>query len=156
MGSEQTLVLIDTNIFVIDLRYQRDVNFNLNQAFLDLIAKRVTGFTTVVNLLELCGILSFNLSEKQLLELWFYFYDRYKVTVLPDTRLESNFPTIKIQEIFDLLKKKTSFGDAMTIAIAKKHLSFISTMITWDKGHFEGKFSGTVLTPEEFNRIEQA
>jgi len=40
-------------------------------------------------------------------------------------------------------------------AIAKKHLSFISTMITWGKGHFKGKFSGTVLTPEEFNKIEQ-
>ena len=150
MGSEQTLVLIDTNIFVIDLRYKRDIHFSSNREFLDSIAKMGTGFTTVVNLLELCGILSFNLSEKQLLELWFYFHDRYKVTVLPDTRLESNFPVVEIHRIFDLLKKKMPLGDALMVSIAKKHLSFISTMITWDKDHFEGKFSGNVLTPEEF------
>jgi len=100
--------------------------------------------------LELCGILSFNLNEKQLLELWLYFQDRYKVTVLPDNKFESNFPTIEIKKLFDMLKKRPSFGDAMLIAVARKHLAFISTMITWDKNHFEGKFPGSVLTPDEF------
>jgi len=52
------------------------------------------------------------------------------------------------------MKKKTPLGDALTIAIARKRLSFISTMITWDKGRFKGKFSGAALTPEEFNKIE--
>jgi hypothetical protein len=50
----------------------------------------------------------------------------------------------------------TPLGDALIITIAKKRLSFISTMITWDKGRFKGKFSGAVLTPEEFKRTEQA
>ena len=31
MGSKRELVLIDTNIFVIDLRYKRDTNFHLYQ-----------------------------------------------------------------------------------------------------------------------------
>ena len=56
MGSKQELVLIDTNIFVIDLRYKRDVNFKLNKSFLSFVAQSGSGFTTIVNLLELCGI----------------------------------------------------------------------------------------------------
>ncbi len=150
VGSNQDLVLIDTNIFVIDLRYKRDLYYRHNKAFLACIAQKRTGFTTIVNLLELCGILSFNLNENQLFELWFYFQDRYQVSVFPVHDLETNFPAIGIHEIFDLLKKKTSLGDALVMAVARKHLPFVSTMITWDNEHFEDKFPGDVLTPEEF------
>jgi predicted nucleic acid-binding protein len=150
VDTKQDLVLIDTNVFVIDLRYKRDICFKKNRAFLANIAKKRTGFTTIVNLLELCGILSFNLNEKQLNELWFYFQDRYQVSVLPVPSLETNFPTIGIKELFDLLKTKTSLGDALMASVAKHHLTFISTMVTWDNLHFENIFPGTVLTPEEF------
>jgi hypothetical protein len=75
VGAKQELVLVDTNIFVIDLRYKRDKNFKINRIFLDNIARGKNGFTTIVNLFELCGILSFNLNENQLAELWFYFQD---------------------------------------------------------------------------------
>ena len=69
MGSRPSLVLIDTNVFVIDLRHRGDVNYKTNQRFLEYAAKRQIGFTTIVNLLELCAILSFNLNETQLTEL---------------------------------------------------------------------------------------
>lgn len=150
VGSKQDLVLIDTNIFVIDLRYKRDVHYKKNLAFLSDVAQRKTGFTTIVNLLELCGILSFNLNGRQLTELWFYFQDRYKITVLPSPDLKNNFPDIGLSELFDLLRDRTALGDALMIAVARKHLPFVSKMITWDKEHFDGKFPGTVLTPEEF------
>jgi len=150
VGPKQDLVLVDTNIFVIDLRYKRDTNYEINRAFLDHIAEKRNGFTSIVNLLELCGILSFNLNENQLAELWSYFQDRYAVAVLPAPMLETKFPGIEIKEIFDLLKRRTSLGDALMISVAKKHLPFISAMITWDNMHFKNIFHGTVLTPEEF------
>ena len=150
VGPKQDLILVDTNIFVIDLRYRRDSHYKINRAFLDHIDKKRNGFTTVVNLLELCGILSFNLNEKQLIELWFYFQDRYGVVMLPVPSLETNFPAIEIKEIFDLIKDRTSLGDALMISVAKKHLPFVSTMVSWDNIHFENIFPGTVLTPEAF------
>ena len=150
VGAMQNLVLVDTNIFVIDLRYKRDVYYKTNRAFLDKIADMRTGFTTVINLLELCGILSFNLNEKQLTELWFYFQEKYRATVLPVPNLDTNFPIIGIKEIFNLLQNKTSLGDALMVALAQKHLSFISKMVTWDKDHLENIFPGAVLTPEVF------
>ena len=36
------------------------------------------------------------------------------------------------------------------ISVAEKYLSFVSTMVTWDNEHFEDKFAGKVLTPDEF------
>ena len=152
MGQKQDLVLIDTNIFVIDLRYKRDSNFEINRAFLDLIGEKKNGFTTIVNLLELCGILSFNLNEKQLIELWVYFQDKYGVVVLPAPSFETNFPIIKIKEIFDLISRRTSLGDALMISVAKKHLPFVTTLVTWDDLHFKDIFPGTVLTPEKFSK----
>jgi predicted nucleic acid-binding protein len=152
VGTRQNLVLIDTNIFVIDLRYKRDIYYQNNLTFLAYIAKKRVGFTTIVNLLELCGILSFNLSEKQLTELWFYFQDRYQVTVLPVPNLETHFPKVSIKVIFDLLKKRTSLGDALMMSVAQEHLSFVSTMVTWDNAHFENIFPGSVMTPEGFLR----
>ena len=120
MGAEQELILIDTNIFVIDLRYKRDTNYRVNQAFLSSVAQNGNGFTTIVNLLELCGILSFNLNGDQLFDLWTYFCDRYMVTVLPEPDLQSDFPDIEIRRLFDMLSKKSSFGDALMMAVAEK------------------------------------
>ena len=150
MGSKQELILIDTNVFVIDLRYKRDTNFRLNQSFLSFVAQNGSGFTTIVNLLELCGILSFNLNQDQLLDLWTYFHDRYRITVLPEPDLQSVFPAIEINRLFDILCKKSSFGDALIMAVSKKYLPFVSTMVSWDNEHFKGKFSGKVLTPGEY------
>ena len=150
MDPKQGLMLIDTNVFVIDLRYKRDVLYRDNRRFLDYIGEKRTGFTTIINLLELCGILSFNLNERQLTELWFYFQDNYQVTVLPSPELENDFPNIEMKRVFDLLKNRASLGDALVVVVAQKHLPFISTMVTWDTTHFKRIFPGTVLTPDEF------
>jgi len=150
VGPKQNLVLVDTNIFVIDLRYKRDTNYEINRTFLDHIGENGNGFTTIVNLLELCGILSFNLNEKQLIELWIYFQDRYGVVVLPVPGFETHFPIIEIKEIFDLMKNRTSLGDALMISVAKKHLPFVATMVSWDDLHFKNIFPGVVLNPEKY------
>ena len=150
MGSKETLILIDTNIFVIDLRYKRDVHYNKNRTFLAAIAQSGIGFTTLVNLLEICGILSFNLNQSQLKDLWNYFEERYRISVLPSPDLQSEFPVIEISRLFGTISKKMSFGDALMLGLAEKLLPFVKTMVTWDDDHFKDKFSGNVLTPEEY------
>jgi len=153
VGAKPELILIDTNIFVIDLRYKRDTNYQVNQEFLSTAAQSGNGFTTIVNLLELCGILSFNLNQNQLLDLWTYFQDRYKITVLPEPNIQSAFPGIEISRLFDIMCKKTSLGDALMMAVAEKHLPFVKTIVTWDSEHFKDRYSGKVLTPDEYMTI---
>ena len=150
MGAERSIVLIDTNVFVIDLRYKQDIHYRANRKFLEAIGKADAGFTTIVNLLELCGVLSFNLNDRQLRELWAYFEQKYKVTVLPYTDLEGTLPSLKIRDIFEWIKKKLSFGDSYILAVALKQMPTLSVMITWDKVHFKGKFKGTIYTPTEY------
>lgn len=150
MGAERTLVLIDTNVFVIDLRYKQDTHFRANRKFLDTVGEAGTGFTTIVNLLEICGILSFNLNDRQLRELWVYFEQKYRVTVLPDTGLEGTLPSLRIREVFNWIKKRLSFGDAYILAVALKQMPSLSVMVSWDKEHFKGKFKGSIYTPTEY------
>ena len=105
---------------------------------------------TLLIYLELCGILSFNLNRNQLLDLWTYFCDRYKITVLPEPELQNDFPDIEISRLLYILSKKFSFGDALMMAVAEKYLSFVSTMVTWDNEYFKEKYAGKVLTPGEY------
>jgi predicted nucleic acid-binding protein len=153
VGTKADVVLVDTNVFVIDLRYKRDRHFKKNKSFLHSVAQNGNGFTTIVNLLELCGILSFNLNQNQLHDLWTYFYDRYQITVLPEPELGSIFPGIEIKRLFDIMSKKSAFGDALIVAVAEKYLSFASTLVTWDREHFKHKFNGQVLTPEAYLKV---
>ncbi len=150
VGPRENVILIDTNVFVIDLRYQRDCCFGVNREFIARISTTQKAFTTLVNLLEICGILSFNLNDRQLEELWYYFERRFGVRVLPPPLLDGLLPAAKISAVFDLMKRRASFGDAQMIAVAEQHLSFVSTLISWDKEHLTKLFRGTVMTPEEY------
>ena len=58
------MIFVDSNLFVIDLRYPADVNYGVNRRALDRLARDGSGVTSVVNVLEICGILSFNLSTR--------------------------------------------------------------------------------------------
>lgn len=144
------LTVIDTPIFVIDLRYKRDRNFSANRTFLDEIAKRRAGVTTIFNLLEVCGILSFNLSAKQLTELFHYFPQHYEVDVLPHSTLESPLPAFITDDLFRLISMKTAFGDALILAAVQKHVSGAARFVSWNAEHFQGRLSIPVLTPREY------
>ena len=63
----------------------------------------------------------------------------------------SDIPTVSIAEVFDLIKRKTSFGDALVLSVAKRQRPSLSMMVTWDVDHLKGKFEGDVLSPAEFH-----
>ena len=46
--------------------------------------------------------------------------------------------------------------EALMVSVAKSHLAFISTMVTWDNLHFENIFPGIVLTPWGIFAIKQS
>lgn len=144
------LTVIDTSIFAIDLRYSRDKSFDSNRAFLDRIAEEKSGATTIFNLLELCGILSFNLNKKQLQELFFHFPQHYGVEVLPHASLESLLPAFPTGDLFEIISRKAGFGDALIIAAIEKHIPGALRFVSWNARHFKGSLSIPSLTPREF------
>lgn len=144
------LTVVDTSVFVIDLRYKRDKDFAANRKFLDRIAEERTGVTTIFNLLEVCGILSFNLNEKQVEELFFYFPQHYHVEVLPHASLQSLLPALRTGDLLNIILRKASFGDALIIAAIEKHVAGAVCFVSWNAQHFTGRLSIPALTPREF------
>lgn len=141
--------LIDTNVFVIDLRYRRDRNFAANRRFLDAVEHEGNGFTTTINLLELCGILSFNLNEQQLQTVWDEFPERYGVVVMPGSAVDASLPPFPIVEVLAYLRRRMPLGDALFLLTARRHAAFAKTLVTWDRAHFTERFPGRVATPAD-------
>lgn len=150
MDTKKISLFIDTNIFVIDLRYKDDVNFKVNRSFLDIIAVKGRGVTSIINLLELCGILSFNLNQRQITELFHYFPLRYTLDIIPSNSIDSPLPEIAVKDIVEIIYKKASFGDALIANLVNKHLKENSLFVSWDAMHFKRLLSIKTMTPKKF------
>jgi predicted nucleic acid-binding protein len=145
------MVLLDTNIFVIDRFFARDENYTANQAFLSRSRKMDCGFS-IFSLFELCGIASFNLSPVELRR-WSYDFRRiYGVKVLEPLGL-SNASTAEwfaqfSRGMFSLFERKMSWGDAVLLQTAEDYDTEV--ILTWNKKHFEGRTAIRILTPAEY------
>jgi hypothetical protein len=144
------LTVIDTPVFVIDLRYKRDKNFAANRTFLDQIAAGGRAATTIFNLLEVCGILSFNLRKTQLEELIHYFPQHYGIEVLPHSTFESPLPALKTGDLFEIISMRTGLGDALILGAIEKHIPGAARFVSWNAHHFDGRLSIPAMTPREF------
>lgn len=144
------VVAIDSNVFIIDLRYRNDIHFDINQRFLKSVYSSGAGVTSLINLLEIIGILSFNLNERQLSEFYTYFPRRYNVDVIPSLTQNSHLPELGIRRLLEIMAMKASFGDALVMGSLESYIPHASYFVTWDKEHFEGKIGMKVLTPAEF------
>jgi predicted nucleic acid-binding protein len=153
VDAQSGLIVIDSNIFVIDLRYPRDRHYAANRRFLQKLASTRQGATTIFNVLEVCGILSFNLNAQQLQELFHHFSQKYQVQILPFSVLDRPLPVLTGADLFAYLKQKASFGDALLMATIATHVPDATHFISWDAAHFRGKLSIPVLTPNEFLRL---
>jgi len=130
------MTLIDSDVFLIDKFYIRDTRFGVNREFLDEVLNKKT-CTTIYNLLEICGILSHNLSKKELMQFFEDFQKTYKIKILfPNLDMHGEeFHKKLVQGVFDNISLKMSFGDAL---------------ILWTAKHFAGKSEFECLTPAEY------
>ena len=149
MDKKKVTVFIDTNIFIIDLRYKRDVNFNTNRKFLDFI-REGKGLTSIINLLEICGILSFNLNPQQISELFCYLPEKYKIEIIPSREIDSFIQETSVKAIMNIIFKKASLGDALISNIINNSLARKSVFVSWDAAHFKDLLNIKAMTPEEF------
>ena len=106
------MIFVDLNLFVIDLRYPDDPNYRVNRRALDRLARDESGITSVVNVLELCGMLSFNLSTAALHALYVHFARRYRVTVVPGGDYETRLPNPTVRELLARMEKRMALRDA--------------------------------------------
>ena len=144
------MILLDSNIFIIDRFFKRDVHYDVNRRLVERLPKLDAGIS-VYTLLEICGLASFNLSEAELAQ-WFYHFDQlYRVRVVfprdLDRTVERYFDDM-LDEMYRLFVRKMTFVDAATLSIAEEYA--VSYLVTWNKKHFAGQTSIPVMTPEDF------
>jgi predicted nucleic acid-binding protein len=150
LDKKKVTIFIDTNIFIIDLRYHRDRHFRINRLFLDFVTGQGKGITSIVNLLEVCGILSFNLNHQQISELFYYFPKRYNVDIIPSHEMDSFLPQTSVKAVMEMIHEKASFGDALVATVVNGALGEGAVFVSWDAFHFRHLLSVKALTPAEF------
>lgn len=144
------MIFIDSDVFLIDLRYRTDARFKKNSVFLKEVHASGKGVTTIYNLLEVCGILSFNLNVQQLREFYYYFPYRYNVEILPGASERINLPTLSVSQIFEMITRKSALGDAMIMALLMEdYAREIVSLVSWNVAHFAGRIPIPAYTPEE-------
>lgn len=142
------MILVDANVFVIDLRYPRDRLAPTNRDFLDRLTADGRGVVTLYTLLEVAGILSFNLNERQLRELVVHFGRRYGVVVRPLPEAATPVASAPFSRVLERLARRSALGDALALEAAEAVALPGATFVTWDAGHFEGRTTLAVVTPD--------
>ena len=149
------MIFVDSNVFVIALRYPRDRNARANAAFLARLRDRGDAVTSVVNLLEVCGILSFNLNERQLRALYRHFARRFAVRLVPDDRDGRAVIPATPPELLALMGSRMSFGDALVASALGRWAPAAECFVSWDAKHFAGKLAARTVTPIQFLASEK-
>ena len=145
------MILVDTNIFVIDRFFKRDPKYPQNREFIKSFHRFEVVFS-IFSLLELCGISSFNLSPEELATWLFDFGDVYRVKILDPAetsgRSAEEWIEVFINDIADNITKQMKFGDAVILREAKAY--DVEAIVTWNKKDYAGRTEIPIITPEEF------
>ena len=147
------MVLLDSNIFIIDRFFPQDAVYPKNRAFIDQLASieaAVSSFT----LLEICGVAGFRLSLGELESWLFRFTNLYPVLVLDAFGLKgkdaeewwSGF----VSEVAEKISRKMTLGDAVLLREAENYGP--EAIITWNTKDFSRRTRLPVLTPPAFMR----
>ncbi|MFQ6123968.1 MAG: type II toxin-antitoxin system VapC family toxin [Candidatus Heimdallarchaeota archaeon] len=151
MEQKPALILLDTNIFVIDEIFTHDENYQENRVFLDSAAAKAT---TVYNVLEFCGIVATSTQEIELEKFFKAFHtDRGVVILYPKLYGDYLLFSVFIEQVLEHMQRGMRYGDAKILTVAEE--SDVTTIVTWNKRRFEGKTHIPVKTPSEFLNISQ-
>ena len=148
------MVVIDSDVLLLAFAYQRDARQTDNATFLTQV-QNANPATTVYNLMELLGQLSFNVSPARLTEWESWLIEPYRLTViLPRTAENVNAETFFRAEIFErpfakAREHRIAFLDALVLGLAERTPN-VESLVTWNARHFKDKTPLRVLTPTEY------
>ena len=147
------MVLLDSNIFIVDRFFPRDSLYPQNKTFVEKLVSieaAVSSFT----LLEICGVASFWLSSEELAAWLFGFTSLYPVHILDVHGLKGEnceaWWSTFVEEAAANIAKKLTFGDAVLLREAENYTA--QAIVTWNTKDFSRRTRLRVLTPAGFLR----
>lgn len=146
------MVVIDSDVLLLAFAFQNDSRQEINQKFLEFV-QTAQPATTIYNVMEVVGQLSFNLSAERLDQWQSWLVDAYQLTVIWMADAEMEKESFR-DELFDrpyqkMRDQRMSFMDALVLSLAE-HATDVECFVTWNAKHFKGKTTLTVLTPEKY------
>jgi len=148
------VVVIDSDVLLLAFAFANDSKQETNRAFLEVI-QTAQPATTIYNLMEVLGQLSFNLSPERLDQWQSWLVDAYQLTVIwmADDGLKMGKESFR-EELYErpyqkMRSVRMPFMDALIISLAERAPD-IECFVTWNAKHFKGKTDLKVLTPEEY------
>jgi len=145
------MIVLDADVLLVDMRYDRDSRFLLNRQVLDQLRASPLPLAIVSHtLLEILGVSSFNLSRQGLLDLADRIPANYALDVFPALEMDPGYAGLKMTEIRDRIAMKLSVGDAVTVLQIERFVPQPTLFLSWNARHFRGKLAIPVLTPEEW------
>jgi hypothetical protein len=146
------VIFVDSNVFVIDLRYPNDVHYRANRRVLERLGRQGLGMTSILNVLEVCGILSFNLSPRSLTELYVHFARRYRLTIVPGGGYDTRLPDPTAREVLARMEKGMALKDAEIALVVDHNAASLDAFLSWNARHFAGRLTIPALTPQQWLR----
>jgi hypothetical protein len=145
------MVLLDSNIFILDRFFPRDSLYAQNKAFVENLAAMDAAISSLT-LLEICGAASFRLSTDELSAWLFGFGAIYPISVLDIHGLKTNdgeaWWSAFVEQVAANVAKKMTFGDAVLLREAECYQ--VEAVITWNTKDFVRRTPVNVLTPTAY------
>lgn len=145
------MILVDTDVLLIDTRYQNDPKHHVNRQALDEIrADGITLGITAQTLLEIVGILSFNVSPGDVSKLPAQLCSTYGLEVFPDPRYHPDYAGCTVGDLLGQMTQQMALGDAVQAIQIARHAPHGECLLSWNAKHFAGKLVIPALTPQEW------
>ena len=147
------MVLVDSNVFIVDRFYPADAVYPQNRSFIERLPS-LDGAVSILTLMELCGAASYRLSTTEL-DFWLYrFSSIYPLSVvnvhgLAGKESEAWWHDFLV-EIAAKIAQKMTLGDALILREAENYDA--EAIVTWNTKDFSRRTRLAVLTPTAFLR----
>lgn len=145
------MIVLDSNVFLIDIKYNNDPNFIRNRDGLAaLIASGIPLAVPTQVVIETVGVMCFNIPAADVPKVWPRVQQQYALRVLPDPNTVPEHCGCTPDEIIAQMVHKRSSGDAVIAAQVAKYAAGATAFLTWNLKHFRGNLAVPVLTPDEW------
>ncbi len=147
------MVVLDTDIFILEFRFQRDHRYSINKQFLSTI-KATGGAITIYSVMEFLGKMSFNVNPDRLMNWRSWLQDAYNLAIIwpevGDIHADSFICSFLFNRPFErMCRSPIAFVDSLILDLVEQ-VEEAQVFITWNAKHFMGKTFLTVKTPQEY------
>lgn len=145
------MILLDANVILIQTRYQRDANYAVNRRVLDALTNGPDPVGIMAHgLYEVVGVMSFQLSPRQIIALPATLQAQFRLSVIPNPDAMPDYAGCTYADVFGQLAQQMSMGDAVMAVQLRKFAPPGSIFLTWDAQHFVNKVPLPVFRPDDW------